>query len=65
MDLDPPEKGSSKKGFISEGCEKISGKLSKKLRADASRYNVNVHNKPFPKGAVRGSCARRSREVPT
>jgi CHRD domain-containing protein len=54
VDLDPPKKGSSKKGFISDGCERISGELSKKLRADPSHYYVNVHNKPFPEGAVRG-----------
>ena len=54
VDLDPPRKGSSKKGFTSDGCERISGKLSKKLRADPSHYYVNVHNKPFPEGAVRG-----------
>jgi CHRD domain len=54
VDLDPPKKGSSKKGFTSDGCERISGELSKKLRADPSHYYVNVHNKPFPDGAVRG-----------
>ena len=54
VDLDPPKKGSSKKGFTSDGCEKISSELSKKLRADPSQFYVNVHNKPFPDGAVRG-----------
>jgi hypothetical protein len=38
----------------SEGCKAISNELSKKLREHPSRYYVNVHNEPYPDGAIRG-----------
>ncbi len=38
----------------SEGCKAISTKLSKKLRDSPSHYYVNVHNRPYPDGALRG-----------
>jgi hypothetical protein len=38
----------------SEGCTAISNKLSKKLRDNPSHYYVNVHNRPYPDGAIRG-----------
>ncbi len=38
----------------SEGCKAISKKLSKKLRDNPSHYYVNVHNRPYPDGALRG-----------
>jgi hypothetical protein len=38
----------------SEGCKAISEQLSKKLREHPSRYYVNVHNRPYPDGAIRG-----------
>ena len=44
----------------SSGCEAISNKLSMKLRQSPSHYYVNVHNKPYPEGAIRGQL-RRSR----
>ena len=40
-------------GF-SKGCEEISRKLSRKLREHPARYYVNVHNRPYPAGAIRG-----------
>src|SRR5215208_3256586 len=46
--LKAPTDGSSK------GCKAISKKLSKKLREHPGRYYVNVHNKPYPDGAIRG-----------
>jgi CHRD domain len=46
--LKPPTDGSS------EGCTPISKQLSKKLREHPSRYYVNVHNRPYPDGAIRG-----------
>ncbi|HWS80849.1 MAG TPA: CHRD domain-containing protein [Rubrobacter sp.] len=48
VELKAPMDGSS------EGCKAISNKLSKKLREHPSRYYVNVHNEPYPDGAVRG-----------
>jgi hypothetical protein len=38
----------------SEGCKAISKQLSKNLREHPSHYYVNVHNKPYPDGALRG-----------
>jgi hypothetical protein len=46
--LKPPTDGSS------EGCTPISKQLSKKLREHPSHYYVNVHNRPYPNGAIRG-----------
>jgi hypothetical protein len=46
--LKPPTDGSS------EGCTAISEQLSKKLREHPSHYYVNVHNEPYPDGAIRG-----------
>jgi hypothetical protein len=48
VELKAPTDGSSK------GCKAISKKLSKKLREHPSRYYVNVHNNPYPDGAIRG-----------
>ena len=38
----------------SSGCEAIPSALSMKLRQNPSNYYVNVHNKPYPEGAIRG-----------
>ena len=38
----------------SSGCEAIPRALSMKLRQNPSNYYVNVHNKPYPDGAIRG-----------
>lgn len=46
--LKPPTDG------FSSGCEDISRSLSRALREHPGRYYVNVHNKPYPDGAVRG-----------
>jgi CHRD domain len=45
-------------GGSSMGCKAISGALSKKLRANPTQYYVNVHNSPFPDGAIRGQLHR-------
>jgi CHRD domain len=48
VELKAPTDGSS------EGCTPISKQLSKQLREHPSHYYVNVHNKPYPDGAIRG-----------
>jgi hypothetical protein len=46
--LDPPTSGNS------SGCERISRELALDLVASPEDYYVNVHNAPFPGGAIRG-----------
>ena len=38
----------------SSGCEPIPSSLSMQIRQNPSNYYVNVHNKPYPEGAIRG-----------
>jgi hypothetical protein len=38
----------------SSGCEAIPSSLSMQIRQNPSNYYVNVHNKPYPDGAIRG-----------
>jgi hypothetical protein len=42
----------------SSGCVAISRSLSKKLKENPRQYYVNVHNKPYPEGAIRGQLHR-------
>ena len=39
-------------------CVDISSSLSEALREHPGRYYVNVHNTPFPDGAIRGQLKR-------
>jgi hypothetical protein len=38
----------------SSGCEAIPSSLSMDLSQNPSNYYVNVHNNPYPEGAIRG-----------
>jgi hypothetical protein len=50
--LNPPTDGSS------SGCVAVPRALSLELKEHPGRYYVNVHNKPFPDGAIRGQLHR-------
>jgi hypothetical protein len=51
-ELKTPTDGTSK------GCVAVPRALSLGLKEHPSRYYVNVHNKPFPEGAIRGQLHR-------
>ena len=51
-ELKAPTDGSSK------GCVAVPRALSVGLKEHPERYYVNVHNKPYPDGAVRGQLHR-------
>jgi hypothetical protein len=50
--LEPPTDG------FSSGCVGISQALSRALREHPGNYYVNVHNEPYPDGAIRGQLER-------
>lgn len=53
--LNPPRPNSvGSSSGASSGCEAIPPALSMKLRHNSQRYYVDVHNKPYPHGAIRG-----------
>jgi CHRD domain len=51
-ELKPPTDGSS------NGCVAVPRALSLELKEHPGRYYVNVHNEPYPDGAVRGQLER-------
>jgi len=50
--FDPPTSGSS------EGCKPVTAEVAAALVASPGDYYVNVHNAPFPKGAIRGQLTK-------
>lgn len=52
VELEPPTDG------FSSGCERVGRALARDLKRNPSDYYVNVHNRPFPDGAIRGQLSR-------
>ena len=52
VELQPPTDGSS------GGCIDVGRALAKEILQDPSDYYVNVHNKEFPAGALRGQLSK-------
>ena len=51
--LKPPDQSG-----ISGGCTAVKPALSKQIQNNPANYYVNVHNKDFPEGAVRGQLQK-------
>jgi len=52
VSLTPPASGSSK------GCATVTRELALAILKSPADYYVNVHNEPFPNGAVRGQLVK-------
>ena len=50
--LDPPTDGSS------ENCATVTRELAQEIIRSPTSFYVNVHNTPFPAGAIRGNFSR-------
>jgi hypothetical protein len=50
--LKPPTSG------VSGGCTKAAPALVSAIAGNPSNYYVNVHNAPYPEGAIRGQLSR-------
>lgn len=50
--LDPPTDGTS------EGCATVTRELAMEIIRNPGIFYVNVHNAPYPRGAVRGQLSR-------
>ena len=50
--LIPPTSGTS------AGCAPVTRELARAIIADPAAYYVNVHNVPFPGGAIRGQLGK-------
>jgi hypothetical protein len=50
--LNPPTNGAS------SGCAAVSRDLAKEILQNPGAFYVNVHNTPFPAGAIRGQLAK-------
>ena len=51
VDLDPPDQGNA---GTSGGCVSVDPDLLSAIRRAPHGFYVNVHNGPFPSGALRG-----------
>jgi CHRD domain len=58
QELDHPTEGDP---GSSTGCVRLSRSLARQLRDNPGRFYVNVHNAPYPGGAVRGQLFARAR----
>lgn len=53
VDLDEPDPR------VSSDCENIDAAVANDIAENPADYSVNVHNDPFPDGAIGGTLARR------
>jgi hypothetical protein len=53
VNLTPPDQSG-----ISGGCTAVKPTLSKQIQQNPANYYVNIHNKDFPEGAIRGQLQK-------